>query len=165
MKIKRAPAKKARIEIIPMIDAIFFLLVFFMFSSLSMVRMNAVNVALPTQGKSGFAASSAKQKQPASPAKLIVTVTDKGQYFLNRKQVNANTLQQSLQNDLSTRSNVVVVVNVAKTQTAQSLINVMDMVRRVTPAGGAPLQVLIATEPVDFDGNALRPNAPARAAS
>ena len=36
MRIQRRSIKKARIEIIPMIDTIFFLLVFFMISTLSM---------------------------------------------------------------------------------------------------------------------------------
>ena len=47
MKLQRAELKKARIEIIPMIDTIFFLLVFFMITSLSMVQMSAKKVALP----------------------------------------------------------------------------------------------------------------------
>ena len=36
MRIARKESEKARIEIIPMIDVIFFLLVFFMISTLSM---------------------------------------------------------------------------------------------------------------------------------
>ena len=47
MKLQRAELKKARIEIIPMIDTIFFLLVYFMITSLSMVQMSAKKVALP----------------------------------------------------------------------------------------------------------------------
>ncbi|NBU22112.1 biopolymer transporter ExbD, partial [bacterium] len=38
MKIRQRPVKRARIEIIPMIDVIFFLLVFFMISSMAMTR-------------------------------------------------------------------------------------------------------------------------------
>jgi len=47
VKLQRAELKRARIEIIPMIDTIFFLLVFFMITSLSMVQMSAKKVALP----------------------------------------------------------------------------------------------------------------------
>jgi biopolymer transport protein ExbD len=39
MRIQRRSMKKARIEIIPMIDTIFFLLVFFMISTLSYVAI------------------------------------------------------------------------------------------------------------------------------
>jgi hypothetical protein len=44
---RKGNLKKARIEIIPMIDTIFFLLVFFMISTLSMARFTGVQVNLP----------------------------------------------------------------------------------------------------------------------
>jgi biopolymer transport protein ExbD len=44
---RKGNLKKARIEIIPMIDTIFFLLVFFMISTLSMSRFTGVQVNLP----------------------------------------------------------------------------------------------------------------------
>ena len=47
MKIPPPEFRKARIEIIPMIDTIFFLLVFFMFSTLSMVKMKGLDVSAP----------------------------------------------------------------------------------------------------------------------
>lgn len=156
MRIQRPPTKKARIEIIPMIDAIFFLLVFFMFSSLSMVKMKGVNVALPTESRQGGTrAMTAPNSRSSLPTKTIVTVTEKGEYFLNRHRVNGTALGKSLQADISAHPGAVVVVNVAKSQSAQSLINVMDSVNRVATPSGAPLQVMIATEPVDLDGNAL----------
>ena len=42
------PIKKARIEIIPLIDIMFFLLASFMLVSLSMINMKGVDVNLPT---------------------------------------------------------------------------------------------------------------------
>ncbi|HXF75351.1 MAG TPA: biopolymer transporter ExbD, partial [Methylomirabilota bacterium] len=47
MRLPRRTIKKARIEIIPMIDTIFFLLVFFMISTLSMTRYSGLPVNLP----------------------------------------------------------------------------------------------------------------------
>ena len=47
MRLSRRTIKKARIEIIPMIDTIFFLLVFFMISTLSMARYSGLPVNLP----------------------------------------------------------------------------------------------------------------------
>lgn len=47
MRIARQPLKKARIEIIPMIDTMFFLLVFFMLASLSMIQQHGLPVNLP----------------------------------------------------------------------------------------------------------------------
>ena len=42
------PKKRARIEIIPLIDIMFFLLASFMLVSLTMINMKAIDVALPT---------------------------------------------------------------------------------------------------------------------
>ena len=47
MRMQRRSIKKARIEIIPMIDTIFFLLVFFMISTLSMTQFKGMPVNLP----------------------------------------------------------------------------------------------------------------------
>jgi biopolymer transport protein ExbD len=154
MKIQQPPMKKARIEIIPMIDAIFFLLVFFMYSSLSMVKVKGVNVALPTDRAAAQEKNKAKAKTPAV-SKLVVSVTDKGEYYINRRKVDSKTIQANLQSDVTAHPSVPVVVNVAKSQSTQNLINVMDSLNRIATADGKPLQVLIATEPVDLDGNAL----------
>lgn len=69
MKI-RAPAKRhARIEIIPLIDVIFFLLATFVLVSLSMTKVPGVRVALPQSETS----------QPHELAEMVtVTVTDRG---------------------------------------------------------------------------------------
>src|SRR5215813_15434747 len=42
------PEKKARIEIIPLIDIMFFLLASFMLASLSMMRLQSIRMNLPT---------------------------------------------------------------------------------------------------------------------
>jgi biopolymer transport protein ExbD len=47
MRIPRQEPEKARIEVIPMIDIVFFLLVFFMISTLSMTVNRSLPVNLP----------------------------------------------------------------------------------------------------------------------
>jgi len=48
MKLKRSRSyRRGRIEIIPMIDVMFFLLVTFMLASLSMQSLNSLRVDLP----------------------------------------------------------------------------------------------------------------------
>ena len=56
------PHKKARIEIIPLIDIMFFLLASFMMVSLSQVHMKGIKVNLPT-GESGQTQSQARLHQ------------------------------------------------------------------------------------------------------
>lgn len=155
MKFQSPPIKKARIEIIPMIDAIFFLLVFFMFSSLSMIKMKGSNVALPTNTPPQ-SVSAPTASQAAAMSKFVVTVNDKGEYFINKNRTDAAALAGDLQTGLKARPGAVVIINVAKSQTTQNLISVMDAVNRAAPPGAGPLQVMIATEPVDADGMAIR---------
>jgi biopolymer transport protein ExbD len=144
--------RKARIEIIPMIDAIFFLLVFFMFSSLSMVKLKGVGVALPTDK----ARTQRGTGKSAEPAKLVVTLAGSGDFYIGKKRVSNTELQSALAADLAASPGAVVIMNPAKTQNTQALIDAIDTVRRVPTKNGDPLQVLIATEPVDANGNALQ---------
>ena len=47
MILRRRESRRARIEIVPMIDVVFFLLVFFMMASLSMAVYGGLPVNLP----------------------------------------------------------------------------------------------------------------------
>ena len=62
--------KKARIEIIPLIDVVFFLLATFVMVSLSMTRNQGMSVALPTASTSG------KQAESDKPVTLTVLGPD-----------------------------------------------------------------------------------------
>ena len=77
MRLSRRTIKKARIEIIPMIDTIFFLLVFFMISTLSMSRYSGLPVNLP---------KAATGQQPASES-AAVTITPDGKVFIDKQEV------------------------------------------------------------------------------
>ena len=81
------PHKKARIEIIPLIDVMFFLLASFMMVSLSQVHMKGIKVNLPT-GASG---------QTQSKRDYISVSVDKdGHYFFDKDEVTDSDLQQRL---------------------------------------------------------------------
>ncbi|RKP46584.1 ExbD/TolR family protein [Pararobbsia silviterrae] len=55
MKLKRARrSRRGRIEIIPMIDVMFFLLASYLLTSLSMQRLDALSIALPDGTASAF---------------------------------------------------------------------------------------------------------------
>ena len=154
MKFPAREMKRARIEIIPMIDTIFFLLVFFMITSLTMVRMKAMIVALPRNTPP--AANAATGAASADRQHLVIlTVSDAGGYYLGARRVAPETLGAALQARASSDPHAVVVLNVAKSQTAQTLIRIMDAVNRVRTPDGQPVTALMATEPVDQTGHAL----------
>ena len=69
---KRRELPRTRIEIIPMIDTIFFLLVFFMLSSLSLTRLRGLPVDLPV----------AKTSAAQQSSDLTLTIDAGGRLFL-----------------------------------------------------------------------------------
>lgn len=75
-QVKRRVLKKARIEIIPLIDVIFFLLATFVLFTLSLNRMQSVIVDLP---------ESVINPNPADVEPVVIQVSDSGTYFWNRE--------------------------------------------------------------------------------
>jgi len=78
--------RKGRIEIIPMIDVMFFLLATFMLASLSMQNLDSIKVDLP-QGQ----AEKLKIEQP-----LTLTLTGDGRILVNQTPVTLDTLAATL---------------------------------------------------------------------
>jgi biopolymer transport protein ExbD len=87
MKLKRARQyRRGRIEIIPMIDVMFFLLVTFMLASLSMQSLNSITVNLP-QGD----APNLEHKEP-----VTMTITKDSQIFLDKTPVTLEAMAFTL---------------------------------------------------------------------
>jgi len=78
--------RKGRIEIIPMIDVMFFLLATFMLASLTMQNLDSIKVDLP-QGQ----AEKLKLEQP-----LTLTLTADGRILVNQTPVTLDTLAATL---------------------------------------------------------------------
>jgi biopolymer transport protein ExbD len=136
LKIRRVEPKKARIEIIPMIDAIFFLLVFFMMTSLQMVQLNSENVDLP-QSKS-------PSVQPTQ--KIVVSLDKDGALFLERDKIEAGKLVAALAPRVSEKPDSVVILNIDKNQPLSGFNRVFDLVKQANPA-----KVMIAATPKNPD--------------
>lgn len=132
MKISAYQPKKARIEIIPMIDTIFFLLVFFMIASLAMSNAKGMPVNLPK-------ASSASDKPVV---KVVLTLTSTGNYYIDKQQVPFEQLCPALKGRLQDNPSAVVVINCDKSQDWESGIQLADEAKR---AGAR--YMTIATEP------------------
>lgn len=121
MKIRRRETKKARIEIIPMIDVIFFLLVFFMVSSLAMTKINSMPVALP---KTSASPESIKQD-------IILTIRADKSIFLNKNAVTLENVGTQLAYEMHDRPQDTVVVNADEGVSYGLVIQVMDKARQV----------------------------------
>lgn len=86
MKINRPQGKRARIEMVPLVDMFFLVLVFFIYAMLSMTVHRALPVQLPVS-------SAAELNQKTI---LSVTVKDDGSLFLDKVPVSADRLQEAL---------------------------------------------------------------------
>jgi biopolymer transport protein ExbD len=122
---RRRELKRTKIEIIPMIDTMFFLLVFFMLSSLALTRLNGLPVNLPR--------ASTAPKQAVTD--LTVTVDKDQHIFVNKEQVTADELASKLVEkaggpnvDLSTAS---VVINADLTVPHGIVVKCIDEARTV----------------------------------
>src|SRR5512135_2113760 len=115
------PHKKARIEIIPLIDIMFFLLASFMLASLSMIRLQSIKMDLPT---------ATMAKRDFKPDIVNISVDRVGDIFIEKKAVNVVELQSYLSNRFRENTNVPVYISGDKNATHGSVIRVLDIVRR-----------------------------------
>jgi biopolymer transport protein ExbD len=119
MRVPRQDLDKARIEIIPMIDIIFFLLVFFMISTLSMTVNRGLPVNLPK------AASSQKDLRES----VNITVTREGDIFLNKEPIALDAITQRVQAGLEKDPELLAVINADDHAIHGTVVDVMDQVR------------------------------------
>jgi len=119
MRIQRRSMKKARIEIIPMIDTIFFLLVFFMISTLSMSQYKGMPVNLPK-------AASGRQA-PAESAAITIDKDDR--LFLDKQPVDKSLLRDLLRQQLVKNPELLLVINAADGVAHGRVVEVMDIAR------------------------------------
>jgi biopolymer transport protein ExbD len=136
MRIPRESPKKARIEIIPMIDTIFFLLVFFMISTLSMAQYRGMPVNLPK-------AASGRQAPAESAA---ITIDKEGRLFLDKEPVDQARLADRLRRQLAQNTDLLVVINADDAVEHGRVVEVMDIAR-----GADVARMAIAVKPKDLN--------------
>ncbi len=121
MKIRTPiPEKKSRLEIIPLIDIMFFLLASFMMISLQMQIVRTVKANLPT---ATLATSSTK------PDIVNLLVNRDGQVSMDKKVISIVELNSLLTNRFSMNTNLPVYITGAQDATHGSVIYVLDLVK------------------------------------
>ena len=115
------PYHRARIEIIPLIDIMFFLLASFMLASLSMIRLQSIDMTLP-------AATTAKRD--FTPDIVNIGVDKAGGIFLEKTQVDLAELRSYLSNKYRVNTNMPVFISGDKDAKHGAVIRVLDVVRR-----------------------------------
>lgn len=115
------PHKRARIEIIPLIDIMFFLLASFMMASLSMIRLQSIKMDLPT---------ATTATRDFKPDIINVAVDKMGNVFVEKTQYNVVDLMSFLSNKFRVNTNVPVYISGDKDASHGMVIRVLDLVRR-----------------------------------
>ena len=122
----RGGKKSARIEIIPLIDIIFFLLATFIMVSLSMTKNQGVQVSLPVASS---AAPLADQQEMEKAVTL--SVTEKGEVFFNKEKITIAQLPLKLQTFKSTAKDPKVIINGDGVANFKYVVAVLDEVRKI----------------------------------
>jgi len=115
------PHKKARIEIIPLIDIMFFLLASFMMVSLTMIKMQSIKMDLPT---------ATQAKRDFKPEIINLAVDKIGDVWIEKQRKTMPEVFSYLTNKLNANTNLPVYISGDKDATHGSVISVLDLVRR-----------------------------------
>ena len=122
----RRGKKGARIEIIPLIDIIFFLLATFIMVSLSMSKNQGVQVALPIASS----AQSLGDNQEMEKA-VTLSVNEKGEIFFNKDKILPGQLPMKLQTYKMTSKDPKVIINSDGAADFKFVVAVLDEVRKI----------------------------------
>lgn len=114
------PVKKGRIEIIPLIDIMVFLMACMMMVNLEMIRMHGLKLNLPTA-------------QTATPENksdfLTVSIKASGQIFLEKEEIDRNALVDELKRRKEKEPNLRIYVQADMDARHGDVVRVLDKVR------------------------------------
>lgn len=105
--------------IIPMIDIIFFLLVFFMMSMLSMVVQKSIPLTLPQT----------EAAKVSMTRNIPITVTADGTLYYEKEMLNLAGLAERLQKDAATGDEISVILRGDEAAAYGKIVQVMDLVK------------------------------------
>ena len=119
MRINQEPRRRARIEIIPLIDCMFLLLVFFIYSMLSMTIHRGIQVNLPA----------AETAQIDRQDYISISITQDERIFINKEEKSLTNLLEHLREEHQKRSDQPVFINADQAVRYQIVIEVLDSIR------------------------------------
>ena len=120
MRIPRATPKPARIEIVPLIDLMFLLMVSFVYAAMSMTVHRALPVDLPG------AAAAALERQ----AHLAVTVDRAGGIFLDGRPVRPEELAAEVRSRLAAKPELEISLDADRAAAYGEAVRVLDILKR-----------------------------------
>jgi biopolymer transport protein ExbD len=127
----------ANINMTPLIDVVFLLLIFFMVST-TFDTTSQLKINLP---------EASQQETPSPPQKLNLLIDAKGNFFINSRELTNNksaTLKAALERTMAGRKLAIVIQSDADSP-VQSLVTAMDVVAQL----GLPQVSIATTRPIE----------------
>ncbi|HHV94589.1 MAG TPA: biopolymer transporter ExbD [Firmicutes bacterium] len=113
--------KKPTVQIVPLIDIIFSVLVFFMLATTFKTHPAGLNLELPRAASYDRQASS----------QITISIAKDGRMFLGERQVNTNTLRSEVKSALDKRPDLFVIIKADREARYDYVVQVMDVVRQL----------------------------------
>lgn len=117
-KMLQAQEEKEEIDMTPMLDVVFILLIFFIVTA-SFVKEAGIDVNRPE------AATAVKKER----ANILVAISDKGDVWINKRKVDIRSVQANIERLKAENPQGTVVIQADKKATTDILIKVMDSAR------------------------------------
>lgn len=139
MNLRKFTREEPDVNLTPLIDVVFLLLIFFMVTT-TFTRESRISVDLPE--------SSAKTVE-SDETSIEITIDSQGRYFINQQLVVNNrieTLKQALRLAVGTRENPLLIINADAKSTHQDVVTAMDAARQLGIA-----RLSLATQRSDND--------------
>lgn len=116
ISLQRSRRRRPRVEIVPMIDVMFFLVVFFMLFTTFRSAVTGVDVTVPE--------ASEVQERPAS--ELVIAIRPDGQIFVGSEAVTLGRVQQLVRLGVAQNPNVAVIIRGDRAARWEWIVNAMD---------------------------------------
>ena len=114
--------KKARIEIIPMIDVMMFLLVFFVLIRVNVIPATGIKTQQPN--------SSQVQQLSTKDVQVVITLGKENVIQVDGKDVDLKDLSEAVKRKAGSADQIAVIVNSDKGAEVQTLVDVMDEIKK-----------------------------------
>ena len=121
MNLRPRRPEPPRVDITPLVDVVFLMLIFFMVST-TFDKQTQLKVELPS------AATDQVSEEPAK--KLEITIDAKGNFYVNEQELvkhDAETLRRTMEKIADGRSDLPVVVSGDRSAPLQSMMTVLDV--------------------------------------
>jgi len=119
MKVNLGAQRRARIEILPLIDIVFLLLVFFIYAMLSMAIHRGISINLPTSSSSSI------EKELI----LSVTIKDSGEILVDDDRIPLKGLARLLKHRAKGNTSPGILLFAGRKVSCQLLVKVLDQIR------------------------------------